>query len=83
MEKLADGLQKLGEEDLLQVVQMVYDNKTQDTYTKNDVESKPSPSLHISISPYPCWMSLVLFATSAPYWLFPMSQFYEFSLDST
>lgn len=39
MEKLADGLQKLGEEDLLQVVQMVYDNKTQDTYTKNDVES--------------------------------------------
>ena len=40
MEKLADGLQKLGEEDLLQVVQMVYDNKTQDTYTKNDVESK-------------------------------------------
>ena len=50
MEKLADGLQKLGEEDLLQVVQMVYDNKTQDTYTKNDVESKPSPYLHLSIS---------------------------------
>ena len=42
MEKLADGLQKLGEEDLLQVVQMVYDNKTQDTYTKNDVESMSS-----------------------------------------
>ncbi|KAF2087492.1 hypothetical protein K490DRAFT_73860 [Saccharata proteae CBS 121410] len=39
MEKLADGLQRLGEEDLLQVVQMVHDNKTQDTYTKNDVEN--------------------------------------------
>ncbi len=40
MEKLADGLQKLGEDDLLHVVQLVHDNKTQDTYTKNDVESR-------------------------------------------
>jgi len=40
MEKLAEGLQKLGEDDLLQVVQMVHDNKTPDTYTKNDVESE-------------------------------------------
>ena len=39
MDKLADGLQRLGEDDLLQVVQMVHDNKTQDSYTKNDVES--------------------------------------------
>lgn len=38
MEKLADSLQRLGEEDLLTVVQMVHDNKTADTYTKNDVE---------------------------------------------
>lgn len=39
MEKLAEGLQGLGEDDLLQVVQMVHDGKTSDTYTKNDVES--------------------------------------------
>lgn len=39
MEKLADGLQKLGEEDLLQVVHMVHENKTSEMYTKNDVES--------------------------------------------
>lgn len=39
MEKLAEGLQKLGEDDLLHVVQMVHDNKTETTYTKNDVES--------------------------------------------
>lgn len=39
MEKLADGLQKLGEDDLLNVVQMVHDNKSADTYTKNDVEN--------------------------------------------
>jgi len=39
MEKLADGLQKLGEDDLLHVVTMVHDNKTSETYTKNDVES--------------------------------------------
>lgn len=38
MEKLADGLQKLQEEHLLQVVQMVHDNKTPETYIKNDVE---------------------------------------------
>lgn len=40
MEKLADGLQKLSEDDLLHVVQLVHDNKTAETYTKNDVESE-------------------------------------------
>lgn len=40
MEKLADGLQKLNEDDLLKVVQMVHDNKTESTYVKNDVERK-------------------------------------------
>jgi len=39
MEKLADGLQKLGEEDLLHVVQMIHDQKTPETYAKNDVEA--------------------------------------------
>lgn len=38
MDKLADGLQRLGEDDLLQVVQMVHDNKSADSYTKNDTE---------------------------------------------
>ena len=40
MEKLADNLQNLDEDDLLQVVQLVHDHKTQETYTKNDVDSK-------------------------------------------
>ena len=40
IEKLAEGLQKLGEDDLLQVVELVHTNKTEDTYTKNDVESE-------------------------------------------
>ena len=40
MDKLADGLQKLGEDDLLQVVQMVHDNKSEDSYTRNDVDRK-------------------------------------------
>ncbi|PSK42908.1 hypothetical protein B9Z65_6862 [Elsinoe australis] len=39
MEKLAQGLETLGEEDLLHVVQLVHDNKSEDTYTKNDVEN--------------------------------------------
>lgn len=42
MEKLAEGLERLGEDDLLHVVQLVHDNKTEETYTKNDVESKYS-----------------------------------------
>jgi transcription initiation factor IIF auxiliary subunit len=40
MERLADGLQKLAEDDLLQVVQLVHDNKTAESYIKNDLESK-------------------------------------------
>lgn len=39
MEKLAEGLQKLNEDDLLHVVQLVHDNKSSETYTKNDVEN--------------------------------------------
>lgn len=39
MEKLAEGLERLGEDDLLHVVQLVHDNKSEETYTKNDVES--------------------------------------------
>ena len=44
MEKLAEALQKVSEDDLLLVVQMIHDNKTQDTWTKNDVERKSSAS---------------------------------------
>ncbi|KAL2438627.1 Transcription initiation factor TFIID subunit 14 [Exophiala dermatitidis] len=38
MDKLAEGLQKLGEDDLLQVVQMVHDNKSEDSWMRNDIE---------------------------------------------
>ncbi|RMZ87924.1 hypothetical protein DV736_g4853, partial [Chaetothyriales sp. CBS 134916] len=38
MDKLAEGLQRLGEDDLLQVVQMVHDNKSEDSWMRNDVE---------------------------------------------
>lgn len=38
MDKLAEGLQKLGEDDLLQVVQMVHDNKSEESWLRNDVE---------------------------------------------
>jgi transcription initiation factor TFIID/TFIIF subunit len=43
MDKLAEGLQKLGEDDLLQVVQMVHDNKSEDSWMRNDVERKSRP----------------------------------------
>lgn len=48
MDKLADGLQKLGEDDLLQVVQMVHDNKSSDSYTKNDIERRFSGAIVLS-----------------------------------
>ncbi|KAL6721599.1 transcription factor TFIIF complex subunit Tfg3 [Lecanora helva] len=38
MEKLAENLQRVGEDDLLLVVQMIHDNKGPDSWTKNDVE---------------------------------------------
>jgi transcription initiation factor IIF auxiliary subunit len=44
MEKLADGLVKLGEEELLHVVQLIHDNKSDDTYTKNDIERRFPPN---------------------------------------
>ena len=44
MEKLAENMQKMTEDDLLLVVQMIHDNKTADTWTKNDVDRKYSTS---------------------------------------
>lgn len=38
LERLAQGLEKLSEDDLLVIVQMVTDNKTPEMYVKNDVE---------------------------------------------
>lgn len=40
MDRLAEGLQKLGEDDLLQVVQMVHDHKDADSWMRNDVEGE-------------------------------------------
>ncbi|KAI9655191.1 MAG: hypothetical protein M1829_000687 [Trizodia sp. TS-e1964] len=38
MDRLATGLAKLEEDDLLLVVQMIHENKSSDTYIKNDVD---------------------------------------------
>ena len=43
MDKLADMLQKLGDDDLLQVVQMVHDNKSEDSWMRNDVDREFGP----------------------------------------
>lgn len=45
IDRLADGLQKLGEDDLVKIVQIVNDGKTDDMYVRNDLEGK-SCSLH-------------------------------------
>lgn len=49
MEKLAENLQRVGEDDLLLVVQMIHDNKTPDTWTKNDVERKVPSFVSLAI----------------------------------
>jgi hypothetical protein len=65
MEKLAEALPQLGDEDLLQVVQMVHDNKTDDTYTKNDVDSElPSPRFAQAIV-YPSILTFPLSQTAS------------------
>ena len=38
MDKLAENLQRLQEDDLLQVVQIIHDHKSADSYTKNDID---------------------------------------------
>ncbi|KAK9422183.1 putative NET domain-containing protein [Seiridium unicorne] len=38
-EKMAEGLTKLSEDDLLHVIQLIHDHKTDDTYTKNDMDA--------------------------------------------
>lgn len=38
-EKMADGLTKLNEDDLLHVIQLIHDHKTDETYTKNDMDN--------------------------------------------
>lgn len=40
MDKLAEDLQKLTEDNMLTVVQMIHDKKANDTYIKNDVDRK-------------------------------------------
>lgn len=51
MDRLADGLVKLQEDDLLQVVQMIHDNKSDETYTKNDVDRKSPPRPNLIVKP--------------------------------
>ena len=48
MDKLAENLQSMKEDDLLLIVQMIHDKKSPETMTKNDVERKlfqPCPQL--------------------------------------
>ena len=52
MDKLADGLTRLQEDDLLSVIQMIHDNKSEETYTKNDIDRKtPSSRIFTSMPP--------------------------------
>ena len=39
VEKMADGLIKLGEDDLLQVIQMVHDHKDDNTFVQNNIDA--------------------------------------------
>lgn len=43
-EKIAEALEKLEEEDLLRVIQLINENKGPDTYIRSDVEGEASDS---------------------------------------
>ncbi|KAL0931384.1 transcription initiation factor subunit [Colletotrichum truncatum] len=43
-EKIAQALEKLDEDDLLRVIQIINDNKTADTYIKSDVDGELMPA---------------------------------------
>ena len=43
IEKMADGIVKLGEEDLLQVIQLIHDGKDESTYVQNNMDGKFTP----------------------------------------
>jgi transcription initiation factor IIF auxiliary subunit len=45
MDRLADGMVRLDEDDLLQMVQLIHDHKSEESYTKNDVDSTCRPDL--------------------------------------
>ncbi|KAG9252612.1 putative transcription initiation factor IIF 30K chain [Emericellopsis atlantica] len=49
-EKIADALQKLEEEDLLRVIQMINENKGPDTYIRSDVDGKHTISTFLCSS---------------------------------
>ena len=57
-EKIAEALQKLEEEDLLKVIQVINENKGPDTYIRSDVEGEslslhPPESLSLFLPPMP------------------------------
>ncbi|KFY15551.1 hypothetical protein V492_01915 [Pseudogymnoascus sp. VKM F-4246] len=69
MDKLADGLVKLQEDDLLQVVQMIHDNKSDETYTKNDVDRKSPPRPILIVKPQSPGPDLVVTPTPRKPWI--------------
>lgn len=50
VEKMADGLVKLEEDDLLQVIQLIHDHKSDDTYIQNNVDGESSPAQQFGLS---------------------------------
>jgi YEATS family len=61
LEKIADALENLEEDDLLRIIQIIQDNKTPETYIKSDVDgacSLPWSCLRTPFSAFPSTMGL-------------------------
>ena len=43
VEKMAEAIQKLGEDDLMHIIQLIHDHKSDDTYIINNVDGKSVP----------------------------------------
>lgn len=50
VEKMADALLKLEEDDLLQVIQLIHDHKSEDTYVQNNVDGETSETDGVALN---------------------------------
>lgn len=66
-EKIAEALEKLEEEDLLRVIQLINENKGPDTYIRSDVEGKFIPCLISRLGRLPTRCSSTLSPPPLPF----------------
>jgi transcription initiation factor IIF auxiliary subunit len=50
LDKMADVIPRLPEDDLMQIIQMIHDHKAEDTYINNNVDGKSNNTINLNSS---------------------------------